>query len=139
LRFFPGDAKALAVYDVTDYDAALKRWQDKLATSAINRKFGLVAYNAKDFGFNLMHVSPTASANISSEHKFREPIEIEQYLHCGDSSNYPGGCNNMSPEVKAIDTLSYMRLPARVAICLWKQRPVSVAQRPDFTFFIELR
>lgn len=139
LRYWPGQSTAQAVYEVSRFESTLNQWKDKLSDTTITTKFGLVAYNARDFGFNYLYVIPQQSTNIELSSKEREPIEIKQFIHCGDSSNYPGGSNNMSPKMPDIDEFSYSKLPARVYVHLWKLRPSSASARPDMVFIIDLK
>lgn len=86
-----------------------------------NAKFDLVAYNAKDMGFNWLSVSKH-STNVD---KTTGPINIDQYIHCGGTCGYPGGCNNMSPYNEHLFGLTLKSLPARVAVYLWNKRPAN--------------
>ena len=58
----------------------------------------LVAYNAGDLGFNYMQILQTQGVNIKADRK----IELIEYIHTGQSCGYPGGCNNTSPYIPAM-------------------------------------
>jgi len=139
LRFWPRMRMAQVVYDVTAYNARLKQLEAKLEKTDNNARFGLVAYNARDFGYNYLMVSSVLSSNVDNAVKAREPVEIKQYIHTGDSSKYPGGCNNMSPKMDQIDQLMITKLPARATVLLWKSRPSFIGDPPDFSFVLDFK
>lgn len=66
-------------------------------------------------------------------------MEIKQYIHTGDSSKYPGGCNNMSPAMDEIDKLQIRALPARATVLLWRTRPPVATDPPDFSFVLDFK
>lgn len=138
LRWWPSNATAQAVYNITQFDRNLSTWKDRLYTGD-NHKFGLVAYNARDFDLNFLYIVPDKSKNITNSHKSKEAWQIVQKIHCGDSCKYPGGCNNMSPAAQEVDDISLAGLPARACIYLWKDRPQNTSQRPDFTYVIDFK
>jgi hypothetical protein len=129
--------RAMVSYDVTGY---LKRINDtgKLTKPVLTPNFSLVAYNARDFGYNYIYADMQQCKNIKNQFDERRPVRLTQFIHCGGSCGYPGGCNNMSPYTQAIDRLLFTKLPARVTVYLWKQQP-TVSQVPDFTVYIDLR
>lgn len=139
LRFWPSAKMGQVVYDVTGYNQRLRQYADKIEKGDENNHFGLVAYNARDFGYDYMFISPTQSANIENTDKNKDVVQIRHYIHTGDSSKYPGGCNNMSPAMAQIDDIVYTKLPARATVYLWKQRPPSVTAKPDLTFVVDLK
>jgi hypothetical protein len=142
LSFFPTLSLAQVVYSVSNFNKQLKLHKDKLVFDPdqvkLNR-FGLVGYNARDFGFNYVYVDISKSIDIVNTSKYTDPIFIKQFIHCGNSSKYPGGCNNMSPPMPDIDHLAITNLPARACIYLWKNQPSSANDKPDFTFYIDFR
>lgn len=125
---YPSGRTEQITYNVTEF---LSRTSE--ATHARNKlssaKFDLVAYNAKDMGFNWISVSRQYSVNVD---KATTPIAIDQYIHCGGTCGYPGGCNNMSPYNEHLFGLSLKDLPARVVVYLWNKRPASEAESADF-------
>lgn len=139
LRWWPTNSTAQVVYNVSQFERNLSNWKDRLSDTSDNRKFGLVAYNARDFDLNFLYIVPEQSRNITNSHKSREPWLINQMIHCGDSCKYPGGCNNMSPAASEVDDISLDGLPARACIYLWRNRPQNTAQRPDFTYVIDFK
>lgn len=103
---------------------------------AEQRKVEFVAYNARDFGFNYLWIDPS-SLNIDLPDKSKNAIGLAQFIHCGGSCGYPGGCNNVSPLQPQL-IISVQALPAKVYIKLWRQAPKEVDQDPDFVFLIEM-
>jgi ribosomal protein L40E len=101
--------------------------------------FNLIAYNARDLNLNYIYVSYENSTNISKSDPPTEASEIPQYIHQGDSCNYPGDCNIMSPDTPELDNLRVVGLPARAEIWLWKEEPESLETTPDLTYVIRFR
>jgi hypothetical protein len=140
LHFYPVDSLVQATYNITSFNKELTKRKDKLTASVDGTmKFGLIAYNARDLGFNFIYLDPTKSMNITSKHKSNRPTLIIQMIHRGGSCQYPGGCNNMSPAQPEIDEFDCSKLPARAHISLWKDPPISKDSKPDLTYFIDLR
>jgi hypothetical protein len=142
LSFFPEMSLAQVVYSVSKFNKEIKARENKLRFNPdlvrLNR-FGLVAYNARDFGFQYIYADIAKSINIVNTNGCNSPVLIKQFIHCGNSANYPGGCNNMSPAMPEIDRFAITTLPARACVYLWKNQPVSIADKPDFTFYIDFR
>lgn len=138
LHWWPRKATAEAVYAVSDYNAQLYNRRNKLRVEKISPKFALVAYNARDFGYQYLWVATDRSVNIQCLRKPSNPTKITQMIHCGNTCGYPGGCNNMSPSLPEIDELAYCQLPARALIYLWKDKPRDAKQPPDMTFILTL-
>lgn len=131
IYFYPPQAREDITYNVSNFLKESARYVD-LPKQLSSAKFDLVAYNARDFGYNFLAVSPQYSRNISRTHA--TPVPINQFIHCGNSCGYPGGCNNMSPYSKELFDLTLGALPAQAVIYLWKKKPQapSQLQRPDF-------
>jgi hypothetical protein len=98
--------------------------------------FDLAAYNARDLGYNFIKVDYRLSKGL--KHTEADVIEIKQYIHCGGSCGYPGGCNNMSPAVKELDDFHLTALPAQAIIYLWRQKP-SGNQAADLTLVMNFQ
>lgn len=126
---YPRQSKEEITYNVTNFLQASAKIVD-LPLQLGSAPFDVVAYNARDFGFNYLAVSPRYSQNVNRTSD--RPIEIAQHFHCGDSCGYNGGCNNMSPNIEGLHSLSLKALPARAYVYLWRARPSSVDQAPDF-------
>lgn len=142
LIYFPNLSVAQVTYSVSNFNKQLKLHQDKLRFNPDRIKlnqFGLIAYNARDFGFQYMYVDIGKCINTVNINGSFKPVLIKQLIHCGHSSKYPGGCNNMSPAMPEIDRFAITGLPARACIHLWKNQPSSVVEKPDFTFYMDFR
>jgi hypothetical protein len=139
LTFWPDRTVALAVYLVSEFNQRMFEFKDKLKEPTIVPAFNLVAYNARDFGYNWIWLDEKNSTHIENvNHPAKEPVRITHMFHCGGTCGFAGGCNNMSPMIPAIDRIKYTGLPAKAAIRLWKEKPSSVDQAPDFTFYVIL-
>lgn len=127
LTWKPRDA-----YAEVSYDAACIRRRQKPELS-------LIAYNARDFGFDYIHVSYADSQNVSKANAPLAAYANPQFIHRGGSCGYPGGCNNMSPVTPDIDDIHLDALPAKVMVWLWREKPQSVAQVPDMRYAVHFR
>jgi hypothetical protein len=129
---------AQVVYDLTSYNQRLKTWKRcmRFPVDSING-FSLIAYNARDFGYSYAYLDPIRSRGLSKWGV--HPVNISQFLHCGGSCGYPGGCNNMSPHIRELDQNKILQLPARAYLKLWKVEPDSVSDPPDFVFVIDFK
>lgn len=123
---------AKATYDVSTYMKVGKTYRYSNADELY-----LVAYNARDLGFNYLYVDPDQTRGIDMSNISRQPVPLKQYIHCGGSCGYPGGCNNMSP-TEPYMVIRVSSLPAWVYVKLWKRAPVSSAQQADMIFIIEM-
>lgn len=121
-------------YDITDFLARTKAATHS-QQNLRNLEFDIVAYNARDMGFNWISISKTYSTGIS---KTFAPIAIDQFIHTGNSCGYPGGCNNMSPYNEKLFALTLSTLPARAVVHLWKNPP-SGETNPDFQVLLNFR
>jgi hypothetical protein len=139
LKWFPREASAQVTYDVSKHIEQLNRYTSK-PLSINDLKFGLTAYNARDLGFNYLAISEDKTENVINEHGvLKAPVELRQFIHCGGSCGYPGGCNNMSPNVFETDDLKITRLPAQLQLYLWRGQPQSSQDVPDMTFTIKVK
>jgi len=138
LHWWPAAAYAMVTYDVSACVAAINAWA-LVPFETTDAQFDLIAYNARDLGFDYLYVSFADSTGIGQADPPSAPIAIRHYLHRGDSCGYPGGCNNMSPHTPEIEGLAVRRLPARATIRLWRAQPAGAAQAPDMTFLIDLQ
>ena len=126
------EAKAMVTYELTNYWKVAKRYHYQ---SADTHAFDLIAYNARDLGFNYLYVVPEKSKNVSVGHS--APVLIRQYIHCGGSCGHSGGCNNMSPEQKELEIV-VDQVPATLYIKLWKSNPSNGEQSADVVFIVEM-
>lgn len=126
---YPREQKEEITYNVSNFMRASAKIVD-FPKQLGNAPFDVVAYTARDFGFNYLAVSPRFSRNINKTSD--RPIEISQFIHTGNSCGYSGGCNNMSPYIEGLHELSLKAVPAQAVVYLWRSRPNSVDQVPDF-------
>lgn len=124
----------------------ITKWHnDCIATNKLKgrvsiKRFSLVAYNARDFGFNYIYFNPEKSINVSNDIPTHDAAYIKQFIHCGGTCGCPTSCcNNMSPFMDEIDRLRITRLPARAVVYLWKEEPGDVQKAPDLVFLLEFR
>ncbi len=139
LRYYPARSALQVAYEVSAYNQGLARYKNYLKPQEVVDRFNLVAYNARDFGYNFLYVPIEECKNIENAEKVSAPVQIVQYIHCGGSSGYNGGCNNMSPLQKEINEFTIKSLPASVKVKLWRSHPGNISRQPDCTVFIELR
>ena len=140
IRWAPKQSKIHVVYDVSKWgrDVAATGKAVDNANLAVTQ-FSLVAYNAKDFGFNYVQLDNKASQNVVNDHKTEFPTQIRQFIHCGGTCHYPGGCNNMSPFTPQIDRMRFTKLPARAVVGLWQQSPAHFGDPPDLQCIIDIK
>ena len=99
----------------------------------------LVTYNAIDMGFRFCRIDTEKSVNITMQKQAPGGIiQLKQYIHCGGSSGYPGGSNNVSPYEPEL-MLNFSRMPAKVYIELWKEMPSGQHQKADMVFIIDMK
>ncbi len=140
LRWYPAQSLVQVTYDITTFNRAIFERRPKLILPTVKiNQFGLIAYNARDFGFNYIYLDINKSINILNSALVSDPVLISQMIHCGGSSQYPGGCNNMSPAIADIDRIAFTKLPARAKVALWKDKPINLQVPPDMTCFMDFR
>lgn len=84
---------ARVVYDVSRYFFFIKP-----RTFLENqRELFIVAYNARDMGFNYFYIDPLRSRNILKEVEQQKPVPILQHLHLSTACGFPGDCNGITP------------------------------------------
>jgi hypothetical protein len=135
LRWWPKEGKAEVTYQIS----ALKNQMCSLFHTSsweFNGELGLELINARDLGLEYVYIPPTWAYNMKLGSPMRGPIKIPQYLHCGGSCGFPGGCNNMSPATPSLDDVTYEKLPARVVLMMWKNAPATGREPPDMIFTI---
>jgi hypothetical protein len=103
------------------------------------RKFTLIAYNARDLGFRYLFVDPEKSRGVTWTNGTRDvPAVIRQYIHCGGSCGQSGGCNSMSPDQPEL-VIDVADTPARAYIKLWRNQPQNASDPSDMTEIIEMQ
>ena len=138
LQWSPGRSRVEATYDLSQHLIRLNNWTARKLTFR-DASFDLIAYNARDLNMNYIYVDYAESIYISKEPYPKNAIEIKQYLHKGDSCGYPGGCNNMSPDVPELQDIYIGKLPAKAIIYLWQDKPAAVTDLADITYVINIK
>jgi hypothetical protein len=128
------DAEVMIKYDVENHFAYKLRVN---AIDANDRILNLIAYNARDFGFHFLYLDPGQSKNVGTVEPRERAVNIVQYIHCGGSCGYPGGCNNMSPLQSELN-IRVGPVPARAYIKLWKKDPGDINSPADLPVILEL-
>lgn len=136
LVWIPQQSRAEVKYDISGYVRGRSAFcLEPLAPCPAT--ISLVAYNARDFGFNYLYLLPRDCDYVENDHQGVEPIKIKHFIHCGTSCGYPGSCcNNMSPSLIKLESITVTALPAKAQVSLWKSQPTSVLDQPDMTFVI---
>ena len=131
----PGKSSGGVQYNLSGYLEYLRKIKQLKEAGSIT--LNLVAYNARDFNYNFLYLSPQESVGIQSHNQNEAAVPIQQYLHKGDSCDYPGGCNNGSPYQPEL-VLTVRRFPAKALVKLWKHAPGSLASPADLVFTIQI-
>jgi hypothetical protein len=137
IQFDAANARETVIYNINEFNRRVDATGK--GTGMLPTQFSLVAYNARDMGFNWIWLDTGASINVSNDNPTNAPVPISQMIHCGGSCGYPGNCNNMSPFIAQIDRCRFKALPARATVYLWRDPPGSVRQKPDFIVYIDMR
>lgn len=134
----PSKSRAEVVYEFSEFVALRSPLLDP-KTPFKNPRVDLIVYNARDFGLEYVHVAIDKSKNIKQEDGPYQAFRIPQYFHLGRSCGLPGGANNLSPRFPAVEDISLESYPVRIVVHLWRNKPVSVKETPDFLFIITIR
>lgn len=121
-------------YNLSNFWSKQQKYHDPTVSE---HKLVLIAYNARDLGFNYLYVDSKKSKNIPSCGTSNQAMLIKYFIHCGGSCGYPGGCNNMSPNDPDFQVKVYS-VPALLYIKLWRNKPVDINQMADMVFVIEM-
>lgn len=122
-------------YDLSGYFAYLKAIGEHTPEQRI---LGLVGYNARDLGFGYLALDAAHSTGVYWFGKPEEPEALRQFVHTGPSCGYPGGCNNMSPDLPGM-RVTFTSLPAIAVFKLWRERPADpLSTAPALTFSLEV-
>ncbi|MCJ7624529.1 MAG: hypothetical protein MUO76_13580 [Anaerolineaceae bacterium] len=138
LEWWPVISRAEVTYDVSGYLKIANDWTEH-HLGVPDAYFDLITYNARDLNLNYLYLSYEDSFSVYKRDSPPGAVPLKHYLHRGDSCDYPGGCNNMSPYTPEIMDIRITRLPARAIIYLWKEKPESISQEPDMTFVINIK
>ncbi len=135
LRWYPKKGQAEVTYRVSSYISQVKSTFG-YSDYDMDGHFGLEMINARDLGLKYVYIPPQWAYNITVESPMTGPMLIPQFIHCGGSCGYPGGCNNMSPATAQLDGFNRLKLPARMTIMFWKNAPMTGKEPADMTFTI---
>jgi hypothetical protein len=122
---------AMAEYDITSFKKDSADIGDGVCVSG---HMTLVAYNARDLGYNFLYVDATKSKFFAAKPRL---VQIAQFFHKGDSCGYAGGCNNMSPVQPELNIV-VTGLPAVAYIKLWKTQPAAPTAPADMVFVLKM-
>lgn len=137
LFWYAHESKAVVTYDISRFFRERKGMPQVLGDYRI---LSLVDYNARDFGYEFVSVSPEKSKGVGPVGEgrlFRQACALRAFIHRGGSCGYPGGCNNQSPDEPDV-RFKILELPAVLYGKLWKVSPRQVGDDADFTFIINL-
>jgi len=131
LSWSDDNKKAIVRYDITSYkQRAAMRGDPNLSKNILT----MIAYNAKDLGFDYLYVAPTESMNVVG---WTNLVIIRQFIKTGGSCGYQGGCNNMSPYQPELE-IRVDKLPARAYVKLWRDQPSDTSLPADMVYLIEM-
>ncbi len=103
------------------------------------RQLHINTINARDFGYRFLAVDSHASVNfLSLASNSNHPIPNIEFIHCGGSCGYAGGCNNVSPTQQEL-IITVPTLPAMGTVKLWESEPSSISNRADVTVVLHLK
>lgn len=135
LQFNPVNMIGVAFYDMTKYYEMARVYRYSPMSQST---FTLVAYNARDFGFNYLDIEQKRTRKIAHSRKGKKAMEILQGLRLGYSCKYQGGCNNMMPSQPQLE-VRLTDLPAILFIKLWREEPDNVRDKADMAFKIVMQ
>lgn len=130
LLYQPSQKKITALYNISKYYRTI-------SNTSIAHQFDLLdikGENARDFGYNYAYAYE--KNNITFGNPINLTTEVQQirnFIHTGGSCGYPGGCNNGSPRQPEFE-FDIVKLPAKIKLKLWKQKPVNKNAPADFYF-----
>lgn len=138
IQFDAANSREIVTYNVSEFNRRSST-SGKAKPGWVPRQFSLVAYNARDMGFNYIWLDTKQSIRVQNDNATDRAVAIKQFIHCGGTCGYPGNCNNMSPFIAEIDRCRFLGLPARAVVNLWREEPTSVGQAPDFMVIIDMK
>jgi len=137
LRWWPRQGKAEVTYDVSAFQSQMRSTYG--ADINFVNESSLEIINARDLGLQYVYIPPTWTYNIEITNPMRGPIANPQFIHCGGSCGYPGGCNNMSPTCPQLERFKIKKFPARLILMMWKNAPTTGREPPDMVYTINYR
>ena len=103
-------------------------------------RLDLIAYNARDLGLPYVYADTARSEGVVPLQRVEKVFPVNQYIHCGGSCGYPGGCNNIGPASSSRPELiiEIKKLPALLQVKLWRNEPKSVDDPCDMTVILQM-
>ena len=132
LKWWPNERRIEVTYNLTAFFQEMYR-ENMDSVDYSDMVFDLIAYNARDMNLNYLYIALTNSTNVKQKGHSSKPVKIKHMLHRGGSCDYPGGCNNMSPDHPAVQEIKIQKLPALLEVFLWKKQPASLEVTPEIT------
>lgn len=117
-------------YRVKDYIKNVNRYASNKLTKE-NAEFGLISYNARDFGYNYIFVDQKHSSRISLKYNIEKPLKIMDRIERSERCSFKGGCFYHQVSTPEYDYISLDDLPASAQIKLWKSKPDSTSSPAD--------
>lgn len=115
-------------FDLTGYRNSVNNYV-RVPVNLDRVDIGLIAYNARDFGYKWIYVAsePDSQGITKAPRLPPQPWEIKQYL--GWNSEY----NALLGDSDDFQHWQCSRVPAKMTLHLWKLKPASSSDKPDFT------
>jgi hypothetical protein len=130
------ESKAIDTYNVSAMLFLLRGWmQGEIAANDII--FELVAYNARDLGFNYAYIPPDQIKNITIPKPPSKLLTINDHFTHDKSCDPQGNCNRSVRSMNEYRVLKIVSLPAEFPVRLWKDMPASINDAPDFEYLIK--
>jgi hypothetical protein len=131
--FEPRDLMATVRYRISPY----REYLDWVHPNDLRHNVFLNTYNAQDFGFHFLTFDLVQSSNIHPQSMPDQPVQLIQFIHCGGSCGYDGGCNNQSPGQPEL-TVDVQGIPAKAVLKLWRTQPSQAGGSADMTYIIDM-
>lgn len=138
LRWWPSQGRAEVTYEISAYKSQLAAMLG-FSNWTVASNISFEAINARDLGLKYFYIPPSWAKNIEVGSPMIKPMALNQFVHCGNSCGYPGGCNNMSPRCEQLDNFRFTNLPARISIMFWKAPPTTGSEKPDMVYTMNYR
>lgn len=139
LRWWPREGKGEVTFLVSNCENQLSSAFGTRTNVVSHLRAALDLINARDLGLNYFYIPPAGAYNMQVGIPMREAMTIPQFVHCGGSCGYPGGCNNVSPRMAQLDDLEIVQLPARVMFMFWKNAPCIGHEAADMIFTVNFQ
>lgn len=130
-----GDSRASATFRLSTYLDITKPYLRR-PLSLRDVHFSLHTLNAFDWGYHYLAASLGESRGVIGQFDSISPSaqRLEVSARCG----IDGGCNHVSNPSRGLSNFKIGNLPARLSMKLWRTKPRTASQTPDFVFDLEL-